>query len=92
MIFDGYRFLALNAIQGRKVFSSSIFAHLFLLICWNFLTRSVSVGSIMFAHMSWVGDALQITIPVHLGDQEESNSYPRSVYANPLDPTTYGQT
>ena len=46
--FEGYRFLALN------VFSSSIFTHLFLLVCWNLMTRSVSVGSIMFAHMSWV--------------------------------------
>ena len=85
--FDGYRFLALNAVQARKDFSSSIFAHLFLLICWNLMARSVSVGSIMYAHMSWAGDALQITIPVHKGDQEGNNSYPRNVYANPLDPT-----
>ena len=34
--FEGYRFLALN------VFSSSIFTHLFLLVCWNLMTRSVS--------------------------------------------------
>ena len=68
--FDGYRFLALNAIQARKDFSSSIFAQLFLLTCWNLMARSVFVGSIMFAHMSWVGDALQITIPLHKGDQD----------------------
>ena len=41
----------------------------------------------MFAHMLWVGDALQITIPLHKGDQEGNNSYPRNLYANPLDPT-----
>ena len=70
MTFDGYRFLALNAVQAMKVFTSSIFAHLFLLICWNLIARSVAVGSIMFAHMSWVGDALQITIPLHKGDQD----------------------
>ena len=57
--FDGYRFLALNAIQARKDFSSSIFAQLFLLTCWNLMARSIFVGSIMFAHMLWVGDALR---------------------------------
>ena len=93
--FDGYRFLALNAIQARKDFSSSIFAQLFLLTCWNLMARSVFVGSIMFAHISWVGDA-QLMIPVHKGDQEGNNSYPRNVYANQIvmhhPPPTYGQT
>ena len=47
MTFDGYRFLAMNAVKARKDFTSSIFAHLFLLICWNLMARSVAVGSLL---------------------------------------------
>ena len=85
--FDGYRFLAANAVKSTKDFKSSIFAHLYLLLCWNLMARSASVGAIMYAHISWVGDALQITIPTHKGDQEGANTYPRNLYANPLTPS-----
>ena len=50
------------------------------------MARSASVGAIMYAHISWVGDALQITIPAHKGDQEGANTYPKNMYANPLTP------
>ena len=47
------------------------------------MARSASVGAIMYAHISWVGGALQITIPAHKGDQEGANTYPKNMYANP---------
>ena len=39
----------------------------------------------MITHLPLVGDALHITIPVHKGDQEGSNSHQRNLFANPLD-------
>ena len=46
--FDGYRFLALNAVKATKDFKCSMFAHLFLLLCWNLMARSASVWA--YAH------------------------------------------
>ena len=84
--FDGYIFLAQCAIESKNDFGSNNFAHIFLLLCWNLMARSISVGKIMYNHISWSGDALQITLPTHKGDQEGNHSYPRHVYANPLIP------
>ena len=84
--FDGYIFLAQCAIESKNDFGSNNFAHIFLLLCWNLMARSISVGKIMYNHISWSGDALQITLPTHKGDQEGNHSYPRHVYANPSSP------
>ena len=43
------------------------------------MARSASVGAIMYSHISWVGDALQITIPAYKGDQEGANTYPKNM-------------
>ena len=84
--FDGYLFLARTAMETKADFGSNTFSHLFLLLSWNLMARSVSVSKIMHNHMTWSGDALQITLPTHKGDQEGNHSYPRHVYANPSVP------
>ena len=85
--FGGYNFVAEHAMTMKEDFQQSMFAHLFLLLCWNLIARSVSVGTIMLQHISWEQDAMVITTPKHKGDQEGNNCYPKHVYANPVNPT-----
>ena len=84
--FAGYSFLADVALKQKRDHNSGSFSHLFLILCWNLMARSVSVGSIMFQHISWEGDSLLITTPKHKGDQEGNNCYPKHVFANPVNP------
>ena len=84
--FGGYNFVSQKALEMKEDFHLSLFAHLFLLLCWNLMARSVSVGTIMLQHISWEQDSLLITTPKHKGDQEGNNCYPKHVYANPESP------
>jgi hypothetical protein len=86
--FNGYQYMAMRALKQERDFTLATFSHTFLLLCWNLMARSVSVGQLMFSHVSWEHDSLTITIPRHKGDQEGRNVYPRHVFANPLNPTT----
>lgn len=86
MGFKGYRFLSSKAIEQEKDHSLSIFAHLFLLLCWNLIARCVSVGSLMYHHISWDNDSLVVVFPAHKGDQEGRTALPKHVYANPSEP------
>lgn len=56
--FSGYRYLAKKAIAQTSDFPLAIFAHIFLLLCWNLLARCVSVSSIMYQHISWEEDSM----------------------------------
>lgn len=85
MSFRCFEFLA-EAAVSYEVFSVGIFAWLFLLLCWNLMARSVSVGTLMYVHVTWDMDALICNIPKHKGDQEGKHSYPRHIYANVLNP------
>ncbi len=87
LTFAGYSFLAGVALKQSRDHQLGSFSHLFLLLCWNLMARSVSVGSIMFQHISWEGDSLLITTPKHKGDQEGNNCYPKHVFANTTNPT-----
>ena len=64
-----------------------VFAHTFLILAWNLMARSNSVGSLMYQHVSWENDSMVIRLPKHKGDQEGKNSYPKHVFANPNDPS-----
>ncbi len=86
--FAGYQYMTIQALKQERDFTSATFAHAFLILCWNLMARSVSVGQLMFSHLSWDNDSLIITIPRHKGDQEGRYSYPRHVFANPLNPST----
>lgn len=83
---NGYVFVASEAMMQQRDHQQGIFAHLFLLLCWNLMARSVSVGSLMLQHISWENDSLLITTPNHKGDQEGNNCYPKHVYANTENP------
>ena len=88
--FVGYVFVARQGLQQQKDYNQGTFAHLFLLLCWNLMARSVSVGSIMLQHIMWENDSLLITMPQHKRDQEGNNCYPKHVYANPENPVLCG--
>lgn len=84
--FTGYVFVASQAMQQQHDYQQGAFAHLFLILCWNLMARSLSVGSLMLQHISWENDSLLITTPKHKGDQEGNNCYPKHVYANTENP------
>jgi hypothetical protein len=87
MSFKGYKFLARKALEQEGDFNLSIFSHFFLLLCWNLIARCVSVGSLMYNHISWTGDAMVIVFPSHKGDKEGARSLPKHVYANTEEPS-----
>jgi hypothetical protein len=60
--------------------------HLFTLLSWNLVARSVSVAKLLFHHLSWRDDALIVNLPKHMGDEEGANAMERHVFANPLRP------
>jgi hypothetical protein len=80
--FSGYRFLAKKAFRQSTDHMQGIFAHFFLLLCWNLISRCVSVASLMYDHISWEEDSMVIVFPSHKGDKEGKNSAPKHIYAN----------
>lgn len=86
LTFVGYVSLAKYAIRQQESRDSSLFAHTFLVLCWNLFARSHSVSTLMLQHISWDNDAMVVTLPKHKGDQEGSRVYPKHVYANPYLP------
>jgi hypothetical protein len=63
-----------------------LFSWTFMVLQWNLIVRSVTCAGIMLAHFSWKDDHLTITSPKHKGDQSGINVFPKSVFANPLEP------
>ena len=86
MSFKGYKFLASRALSQESDYNLSVFSHFFLLLCWNLIARCVSVGSLMYNHISWVDDAMVIVFPSHKGDKDGIRALPKHVYANTCEP------
>lgn len=86
MSFKGYKFLASRALSQESDYNLSVFSHFFLLLCWNLIARCVSVGSLMYNHISWVDDAMVIVFPSHKGDKDGTRALPKHVYANTSEP------
>ena len=84
--FVGYTTLAKYAIKQQESRDSSMFAHTFLVLCWNLFARSHFVSTLMLQHLSWENDSLVAILPQHKGNQEGSRVYPKHVYANPIFP------
>ena len=57
MSFKGYKFLARKALGQEGDFNLSIFSHFFLLLCWNLIARCISVGSLIYSHISWTSSS-----------------------------------
>lgn len=84
--FSGYRMLAEKALGLERSFNQLLFVHPFTIMCWNLAARSVSVGGLMYDHITWEGDSLVVTLPKTKNNQEGVDVYPKHVYANVLDP------
>ena len=71
--FPFFKFLVKTILQknGR----SYIFAHTFLLMCWNLMSRATNVFEIRLKNLEWEND-----------QGGERSKHPRAVYANPLNP------
>jgi hypothetical protein len=86
--FGGYVQLAetfetLAPKRAKYSFDEGIFAWCFLLLSWNMMARSASVGNIYLQHIDWQGDCLVINIPKHKGDQTgEGLGHAKHIYAN----------
>ena len=83
--FQAYNF-AKEAMKTKGDYGLGCFAHLFLILCWTLMARSVSVGTILLDHLSWENDALLVSTPKHKGDQKGDNCYPKHVHADPDNP------
>jgi hypothetical protein len=65
----------------------NVFGHLFWVLSWNILARSINTASISLRHLDWNGDALQVFICQAKNDQEgDKSEFPKNVYANPVMP------
>ena len=85
--FSMYKFLALMMLKHSGDNKEFIFAHCFMILCWNLMCRSSNVIKVCFAHMEWRDDALCIYFNQTKSDQEgEKPKNPRHVYANPITP------
>ena len=83
MEFSLYQFLSWRLLISTN--TESLFVRLYLLLSWNLMCRAGNTCSIAFSHMAWVDDALTILFAHMKNDQEGSRkSYPRHIYANPL--------
>ena len=87
MSFRGYKFLAQKAVEQTKDYNLAIFSHLYLLLCLNLIARCVSVGRLMYNHISWENDFMIIVFLSHKGDKEGRNALPKDIYANIVEPT-----
>jgi hypothetical protein len=76
MSFKGYKFLAVISIDQEKDHNLAIYTHLYLLLCWNLIARCVSVGGLMYNHVSWENDS-----------KEGRNALPKHVYVNTAEPS-----
>jgi hypothetical protein len=82
LTFEQYRLLSLLAVK-----SSTFYAHGFLILAWNLMSRAGSTGNIKFEHIRWDGDHMIIVIPKHKGDRSGGKlPTEKSVYANPVYP------
>ena len=66
---DQYKCLCLIAIR-----SETYFAHGFLVLAWNAMTRSGDTGDIKYEHLSMIGDDISVDIPHHKGDSTHLRS------------------
>ena len=65
MSFRGNKYLAMKALGQSTDRNLAIFSHLYLLLCWNLIARGVSVGGLMYNHVSWENDSMIIVFPSH---------------------------
>ena len=85
--FRGYKFLSCKAMEQTTDYSTSIFSNFSLIMCWNLIARCVSVGSLMYNHITWENDSMVVVFPSHKGNKEGKRCSPKHVYANVAEPS-----
>ena len=82
LTFEQYRMLS-----GLAVASKTFYAHGFLVLAWNLMSRARSTGNVKFEHLRWDNDHLIVVVPKHKGDRAgDKLPTEKSVYANPVYP------
>jgi hypothetical protein len=83
--FGLYRFLAKQMLKSGS--KDNIFAHTFMILCWNLMCRAGNLTSVCFSHLEWKNDAMGIYFAHMKNDQTgERPRDARHIYANPLAP------
>ena len=86
LTYDGYRLIA-RTLFKTEPFNTMLFAWPFIVLQWNLIARSATVGGLLMEHIGWEGDALLISTPKSKADQEGVKCFARHLYANPINPT-----
>lgn len=64
MPFELYEWLAKYFLKEGQMF-----AWLYLVVCWNIMSRTQNAAGICLSHLSWMGDCLGLVIPKSKSDQ-----------------------
>lgn len=80
LTFDGYCFLANNAIK------KSIMFHPYLILSWNLMARSKTIANLLWNNIAWSEDCLTVLYEKGKTNQDGENKVPRHVFANPGNP------
>ena len=84
MTFELYRALAWYFLQ-----KGNMFAHLFLILCWNMMVRNCNCDDVVFSNCCWTGDAFGISVKRAKTNQDGSKGWQsdvKHIYANPFMP------
>lgn len=85
---EGLKYLSNAALKSEEDYFLSAKCHCYLLFCWCLIARSNTTADIVYESIGWCNDCLTILILKMKNDQTGANSFARSVYANPLSPST----
>ena len=84
MSFDLYRELAWYFLKR-----GNMFAHLFLILCWNTMVRNCNCDEIVFPNTIWVGDAFGVSVKKTKTNPDGSRDVQKDckhIYANKFMP------
>jgi len=81
-----FRVLAKSALASGVRPKDARIYHAYLVLCWNLIARSSTVGDLLWNNISWKGDCITVLYEKGKTNQEGMNKVPWHVYANPNDP------
>ena len=55
---ETFRKLATFSFRCGYEASQNLINTLFIILCWNLMSRSISVARLLYNHITWIGDAL----------------------------------
>ena len=66
--------------------ANALFVVTYLLLVWNLMARSNEVALVVFEHLHWKNDCLEVDTFITKMDQRAQKKSQKHVYANPLNP------